>query len=74
MSYCRFGEDSDVYVFEHVDGGWMCCGCWLDGRSTTTKTRGGMLAHLRKHRLAGHQVPKDAVSRLREERWLRWRR
>jgi len=27
MSYARFGEYSDVYVFAHVGGGFECCGC-----------------------------------------------
>lgn len=29
MAYCRFGEDSDVYIYEHVDGNFECCACSL---------------------------------------------
>ena len=27
MSYCRWSDDSDVYLYAHVSGGWECCGC-----------------------------------------------
>lgn len=29
MAYCRFGEDSDVYMFHDVNGYMNCCGCGL---------------------------------------------
>ena len=29
MSYARFGDNSDVYVFPHVGGGFECCACTL---------------------------------------------
>ena len=29
MSYARFGEGSDIYVYEHVGGYFECCACSL---------------------------------------------
>lgn len=29
MSYARFGERSDIYVYEHVGGFFECCACSL---------------------------------------------
>jgi len=29
MSYCRFGSDSNVYVYTSSQG-LECCACWLD--------------------------------------------
>ena len=29
MSYCRFSDNSDVYVFHHVGGYYQCCSCLL---------------------------------------------
>ena len=29
MSYARFGERSDIYVYEHVGGYFECCACSL---------------------------------------------
>lgn len=76
MSYCRFGwDDSDVYVYSDVAGGWTCCACQLNtpapGRifppSANLNTPGEMAAHLRKHRDAGHTVPDYAIADLDAE-------
>lgn len=68
MSYCRFGEDSDVYVFENIVGRLECCGCDLrEHGSFLTKSRTAMLAHLDEHRATGHLVPDYALERLRAE-------
>ena len=32
MSYARFSDDSDVYVFENTDGKFECCWCPLQER------------------------------------------
>lgn len=66
MSYCRFGPDSDVYVFQHVGGGWECCGC-LFGDSLRAETREEMLSHLEDHIKTGHTVPEHAIARLKAE-------
>jgi hypothetical protein len=68
MSYCRFGPDSDVYVYSNLDGKVECCWCALsETRETVPLTREEMLAHLWDHEQAGHKVPDYATLRLRGE-------
>lgn len=70
---CHLGDDacpgSDVYVYEHVDGGIVCCMCDLASGpfdKFVTADDAGMRAHLRDHVAAGHHV---AAMLLREETW-----
>ena len=64
MSYCRFAwNGSDVYVFDHVDGGIECCGCRF-GDTTRFGTPEEAITHLGLHRRAGHFVPEYAITRL----------
>jgi hypothetical protein len=64
MSYARFAEDSDVYVFLSIGGHLECCSCRLKGKGqcASFKTTDEMLSHLREHREAGHDVPERTVS------------
>ncbi len=70
MSYCRVGNDSDVYVYHSVRDMYFC---WLrsssDGHegSFRCKTTSEMLAHLEAHVAAGHKVPLRAIERLKKE-------
>jgi hypothetical protein len=67
MAYARFSRDSDVYVYE-AEGGLVCMGCGLgSGIETRTLTRSEMIRHLEAHLGAGHNVPMDAIQRLRTE-------
>jgi hypothetical protein len=67
MAYCRFGRDSDVYVFD-VEGGVECCRCRLqEGRWFRAKTHPEMIEHLQAHRAAGHRVPDEALQELAED-------
>lgn len=63
MSYCRWSEDSDVYVYEREvkASEWVCCGC------AAFPTREAMIEHLREHEERGHRVPVAAIARLRAE-------
>ena len=69
MSYCRFSDTSDVYVFHHVAGFFECCGCALPDVEFMfhTETASGMLEHLKAHQEADHLVPQYAIDRLKEE-------
>ena len=70
MSYCRFGPNSNVYMFESVEGHWECCGCWLVseyGGRTKLQSPQAALDHLLEHRAAGHVVPEYAIDALKEE-------
>lgn len=69
MSYARFSDDSDVYVYlGHT--GYVCCGCeWGEGKGLSwwCNTEKEMLDHLERHRVHGDTVPQYAVDRLTEE-------
>ena len=68
MSYCRFGSDSNVYLYDAATGGWHCCACWLSPeRNTWLHTLGEVLAHLQAHVDAGHLVPQRAIGYVLEE-------
>jgi hypothetical protein len=82
MSYTRFRRGaSDVYVFEHVLGVLVCEMCLLQktcpdpyggecpvsARAWCARRRSSMLAHLRRHRRAGHLVPDEVFGLLAEE-------
>lgn len=79
-------ENSDVYLFGgvihpppddvHVI---VCCGCllaredpddWLMSESLDFETKEAVLAHLARHRNAGHTVPQSAVDRITEDDWI----
>jgi hypothetical protein len=68
MAYCRFGADSDVYLYASVHGGFHCCGCrFLESPdSEVMETAKAAWSHLRKHLSAGHKVPKYALDCLKE--------
>ena len=69
MSYCRFTEDSDVYVFPSVYGGIECCACSLSspGKNVSFPTQEEMIEHLREHQDTGDLVPGYAFERLQRE-------
>ena len=69
MSYCRFSDNSDIYLFDNISGGWECCNCYLGegGKATNLETRTETIKHLLKHKDAGHKVPTYSIERLVEE-------
>ena len=68
MSYCRFSDSSDVYVYASVNGGLECCTCALhDEGCPNFQTAQAMIAHLEEHQRSGHQVPDHAFDRLRSD-------
>ncbi len=75
MSYARWSNESDVYVYHHVDGYVTCCGCRLfdadpfslEPRDPAFYSRTAAIEHLERHRLAGHIVPDYAFDRLWQE-------
>lgn len=64
MSYCRIGEDSDVYLIR--SGDMLVCYCALEGNEQETEE--GMISHLVDHQERGHKVPQRAIARLNAER------
>lgn len=68
MAFCRFGAESDVYVFEAEADQFICCRCALrESGDTVAPDQAGMVAHLLAHRAAGHRVPQNALDELRAE-------
>lgn len=67
MAYCRFGADSDVYLYAHINGGWHCSGCSIDKREPLMKSAQEALDHLRVHVKNGEKVPRHAIRRLQNE-------
>lgn len=68
MAYARFANDSDVYVYADVAGGFACERCPRIGETFHCATPGEMVRHLLViHRGNGHRVPEDALDELREE-------
>ncbi|OLC10195.1 MAG: hypothetical protein AUH39_02680 [Chloroflexi bacterium 13_1_40CM_67_9] len=75
MSYARFGPDSDVYVYASTAGGVECCRCRFIAETQEPPRNNAvmvdedeMIAHLKKHRRAGHRVPNEAFEELRADR------
>lgn len=67
MSYARFSY-ADVYVFLNVEGYLSCCGCsFPDPEQTDFDTTADLLAHLAKHRAAGHDVPEETLDALKAD-------
>lgn len=63
MSYCRIGEDSDVYVYgseKHLN-----CMCYI---FFITGSYSEMIIHLKEHLNHGDKVPSRAFNRLEHER------
>lgn len=84
MSYAKFGWDSDVYLFGSVYDAppddthvIVCAQCKLDDNedrwereSADFETKEAVLAHLTRHRIAGHRVPEAAVAAILQDDWL----
>ncbi|MDP4224756.1 MAG: hypothetical protein Q8910_00100 [Bacteroidota bacterium] len=70
MSYCRTGDDSDVYMHQHFNGMIECAGCKIYGfsyKDTEFDTPQEALNHLIEHQKVGHKVPLYAIKRLERE-------
>ncbi|HEY1707631.1 MAG TPA: hypothetical protein VGG10_05160 [Rhizomicrobium sp.] len=64
MAVCRLGENSDVYVYQSVEGGFDCGGCILGRNNFNAADENAILEHLKEHRAAGHKVPNEAFREL----------
>ena len=76
MSYCRFGENSNVYLCKDILGCWICYSCRLapevmEGipfhRSIALVSLEEVKAHLEAHQEAGHLVPDYDFERVERE-------
>lgn len=64
MSYCRMGNDSDVYLIATFGGKWNCF-CRVP--CVVTDSVEDTLAHLLNHKARGDKVPDYAIRRLQNE-------
>jgi hypothetical protein len=64
VSYCRWGPDSDVYVYDDASGGTTCCACPLNNGSFNVATHAEMVNHLHEHIAAGWKVPDGVIDDL----------
>lgn len=65
MSYCRYGADSDVYLYaDAITGGWTCHGEHEPPGVADCKTLRAVLDHLTWHRSQGHKVPERVFERV----------
>jgi hypothetical protein len=67
MSYCRWSDDSDVYVYDDICGAIACRECILLGRSQYFESRADAVAHLRAHEDAGHKVPDGVIEEIESD-------
>lgn len=75
MSYARFGDHSDVYIYEHVGGFIECCGCLLVEPENEQEIFGfyhantarEILSHIDEHLSKGHVVPDYCIDRIKKE-------
>lgn len=68
MSYCRFGDDSDVYMFPSNDG-IVCWACSMIAKDTAIifKDKIAAYLHLLSHKDYDDKVPDYAIRDLKVE-------
>jgi hypothetical protein len=67
MAYARYGQESDVYVYEDAGGGYTCERCPRVGGQFKSKSAKDMAAHLTIHVASGDKVPPSAIAELEQE-------
>ena len=66
MSFVRFSEHSDLYIYSHYLGYIECCGCSIYETFEAYNLE-DLLAHVAEHRNAGHTVPEGLEEKLKEQ-------
>ena len=67
MAYCRFGKDSDVYVYAHIDGGYSFHLAKDSLPVYNVPTAREDIDKLKELKAQGYKVPKYAIKRLEDE-------
>jgi hypothetical protein len=69
MAYCRFSDQSDVYVYQTMEDIFECCGCIIPPKTIRRfETYDLIIEHLNTHKKLGHKVPQSAIDELIHER------
>lgn len=64
MSYARFSDQSDVYIYRSGDV-WICNGCKLKKRYDSEHTNlTSLKQHINEHTEAGHRIPYYTLERI----------
>ncbi len=77
MAYCTFKE-GDVHIYKAADNIRVCCYCRLtepikalDDKDVYENkhfdTAVEVLSHIEEHKKAGHNIPQQAIDKLKEE-------
>ena len=61
MSYCRWSEESDIYLYPSVEGPIVCCGCSISPGSQEFSSYAEVSHHLAMHVKAGDKVPEHVL-------------
>lgn len=73
MSYARFDDYNDVYMYHHYQGFIECCGCWIsdeipegyvDIPAPRFKTPRRAIRHLMEHISKGYKVSEITFDRI----------
>jgi hypothetical protein len=76
MSYARFDDYSDVYMYHHYQGFIECCGCWIsddipegyeDVPASRLNTPRRAIMHLMEHISRGYKVSDETFDRIYDE-------
>ena len=76
MSYARFSDYSDVYIYHHYQGFIECCGCWIssdtpeeygDIPASRFNTPRRAIMHLMEHVSKGYKVSDETFDRIYDE-------
>lgn len=62
MAYCRWGVDSDLYVYHQCSGGIVCTDC-----AGVFHRRSDVIRHVKEHEARGDLVPFDLIQNLEQE-------
>lgn len=75
MSYARFGDHSDVYLYRGING-VECCQCSLDpdsrSRGVGNMTAHDAITHVLAHKAAGDKVPEYTIPAIVEDAREGW--
>lgn len=75
MSYSRFGDNSDIFLYMCGDWEYYCQWCLLERSKTgdesagyLTKSLDEIVNHLKEHIKVGHLVPKNLIQNIIDDR------
>jgi hypothetical protein len=76
LSYCRWSDKSDVYIYADTAGYYCCCGCCRmpERNSYHAAAAERMFSHMLRHVRAGDKVPRYALLSMAGEVDEEWKK